>query len=242
MVASFQESCDGGDILVMVKRKEQPSRRLGRTTHGPALLLLLLVPAALAQKSGSTTTTTGNTSWSTSTNSSTNSTSSSTNWREYYYNAPLHPNRNVNYSSHALRLRTDLLDASRYDKAVVATSNLRNVSYVRTSAGTDVSMQIRFFKVDAVEAALGTLRVKVWWRSSWADTRLAWDPAEYGGITEIKMFASTFADPETTECASELAPGAVMWTRCLATLTTFAACSCAASGCQTSPCTTTGKA
>ena len=33
-------------------------------------------------------------------------------------------------------------------------------------AGTDVSLQIRFFKIESVDLATGKLRVRVWWRMS----------------------------------------------------------------------------
>jgi nicotinic acetylcholine receptor len=54
-----------------------------------------------------------------------------------------------------------------------------------SDAGTDVYMQIRFFKVQEVAAADGKMTLKVWYRQSWKDTRLAWDPAEYGGVDTI---------------------------------------------------------
>ena len=62
-----------------------------------------------------------------------------------------------------------------------------------TRAGTDVSMQIRFYKVVKVNQATGLMEVKVWFRLSWVDRRLAWDPADYGGVS---YYSIPTASPE----------------------------------------------
>ena len=89
-------------------------------------------------------------------------------------------NKLASYTSWATTLHDDLLKG--YQKAVPPRSK-RNVSY--SAAGTDVQLQLRFFKVESVTPAAGQMRTKVWWRSWWADERLSWDPNLYGGITEI---------------------------------------------------------
>ena len=105
------------------------------------------------------------------------------------------PDRRANYSHYAALLTNDLLDD--YVKSVPPTSNQRLTNL--SDAGTDVSLQIRFFKIESIEAANGKLRIKSWLRTSWTDTRLSWDPADYGGITQIRLQASSFSDPETSD-------------------------------------------
>lgn len=108
---------------------------------------------------------------------------------------PMNPNNiGPNYTLHASRLYDDLLE--NYNKAVPPMSS-RLVNY--SAAGTDVMLNLRFWKVDAVDVAAGHLRVKVWWRSKWQDQRLAWDPADYGGITVFPVHAASFADPELSD-------------------------------------------
>ena len=75
------------------------------------------------------------------------------------------------YTANATRLRAHLL--SGYDPKV-APESTRVGNY--SAAGADVSMQIRFFKVESVKASDGNMRLKVWLRMSWTDERLAWDP------------------------------------------------------------------
>ena len=81
--------------------------------------------------------------------------------------------KHASYSHQATRLRAHLLDG--YDKAVPPNAT----RFPRfTQAGTDVYVQIRLMKVEAVETTHGRMRLKVWWRSSWSDPRLAWEPSE----------------------------------------------------------------
>ncbi|CAJ1376545.1 unnamed protein product [Effrenium voratum] len=94
----------------------------------------------------------------------------------------------------ATRLRSALL--SQYDSVVPPISD-RLVNY--SGAGTDVGMQIRFFKVDMVAAATGHMRLKVWVRLSWVDQRLSWDPADYGNITQVVFRAGGLTDAENSE-------------------------------------------
>lgn len=47
--------------------------------------------------------------------------------------------------------------------------------------------------------SLSDRQFKVWFRLRWKDTRLSWDPAGYGGITEVRFAAASFSMPEDTE-------------------------------------------
>ena len=68
-----------------------------------------------------------------------------------------HPNFQESFSSHASALHSHLL--SSYSPAI-APSSPRDVN-ASSAAGTDVSMQIRFFKVDTIDAAHGKVSIKV---------------------------------------------------------------------------------
>ena len=89
------------------------------------------------------------------------------------------------YTPTASRLRADLLQA--YDKFTPPTATRTAESGTTSRAGTDVGLQVRFFKVQEVRANEGVMRLKVWVRMEWSDTRLAWDPAAYDGIEQVTM-------------------------------------------------------
>ena len=91
-------------------------------------------------------------------------------------------------------LRATLLDG--YDKISPPIST-RLVDY--SEAGTDVTLNIRFFKIEGVDQSGGTMSIKVWWRMRWDDERLAWDPSAYGGITKLSFAAADSTDLENTE-------------------------------------------
>mmetsp|Transcript_54036 Transcript_54036/g.126832 ORF Transcript_54036/g.126832 Transcript_54036/m.126832 type:complete len:689 (-) Transcript_54036:31-2097(-) len=98
------------------------------------------------------------------------------------------------FSREATRLRVDLLQ--NYDKVVPPESDrLENYS----GAGTDVEMQINFFKVQGVDASTGQMRLKVWVRMGWIDQRLSWDPAEYGNISQVHFLSRHNTDRENSE-------------------------------------------
>ena len=63
-----------------------------------------------------------------------------------------------------------------------------------SASGTDVEVQIRFFKIMEVDPANGAMRLKVWLRMFWTDERLAWDPAAYGNVTTTYYQAGHFAN------------------------------------------------
>ena len=100
----------------------------------------------------------------------------------------------VAYTDHASRLRADLL--RDYDSVVPPRSE-RDVDY--SKAGTDVALEIRIFKVQGVDASLGQMRLKVWVRMSWTDSRLSWDPAAYGNITTTHFRTQHASNAENTE-------------------------------------------
>ena len=107
---------------------------------------------------------------------------------------PYGANRRMEYTQYATQLHEDLLTG--YNKAV-APRSVRRVNY--SEAGTDVLLQLRFFKVESVSPSNGRLAMKVWWRYSWSDLRLSWDPSHYGDVRELKFHAADLSDPETTD-------------------------------------------
>ena len=104
------------------------------------------------------------------------------------------PNFVSAYSAHATQLRSDLLAA--YDKVAPPTST-RHVNY--SEAGTDVELNVRFYKLDSVDVSTGRVSLKVWFRLRWRDTRLSWQPEAYGGITLVRFQGASFAMPEDSE-------------------------------------------
>lgn len=112
----------------------------------------------------------------------------------FTYGAVTNPNYLAAYTSHATALRAALL--ANYDKGAPPTSQ-RAVDY--SEAGTDVQLNVRFYKLDEVNVASGTISYKVWFRLRWIDSRLAWDPAQYGGITEVRFQGASYSAPEDSE-------------------------------------------
>ena len=109
------------------------------------------------------------------------------------------PNFRADANLHSARLRADILARPSCDKQIPPTSNRSATGSDFSGSGTDVFMQVRFFKVQTVEAALGTMQLKVWMRMQWVDTRLAWDPADYGNITTTFFQAMNYAGAEENE-------------------------------------------
>ena len=72
------------------------------------------------------------------------------------------------YTNHASTLHTSLLIG--YVKTAPPVSE-RRVSY--SKIGTDVKMQIRFYKMQTIDATLGQLECRVWMRLWWTDARLS---------------------------------------------------------------------
>jgi hypothetical protein len=92
----------------------------------------------------------------------------------------------LSYTGHATVLQAQLLNG--YQINLPPPSTVRSTSRTTTSlAGTDVSIQLRVFKVTAVDAAHGLMSLKVWMRYRWRDERLAWNETEHGGISMVAM-------------------------------------------------------
>ena len=111
-------------------------------------------------------------------------------------------NNKYNANDHAARLRADILGSPLYDALVPPTSDRKetqNEAGHYSDSGTDVQVGIRFFKVEAVKAAEASMRLKVWVRMAWKDLRLAWTPADYGGITETFYRADQSIGSEASE-------------------------------------------
>jgi hypothetical protein len=106
------------------------------------------------------------------------------------------PDFRPNATIEGARLRADLLES--YDKWMPPTSDRSAYGTEYSQAGTDVRMQIRFFKLNEVQAAAGSMSLKVWNRMYWQDTRLSWDPADYSGLESTYFFTDP-ADPDPSE-------------------------------------------
>jgi hypothetical protein len=135
----------------------------------------------------------------------------------------------ADYAEHSTRLQADLL--SGYNTNVPGNVSERSPLRVALSdAGTDVKLQIRIFKVVNVAAAQGQMSLKVWYRLSWIDERLAWDESAYGGIQKIVLstdmpqelwipdvqpYNSLAPISETLEMADAIvsSDGSVFWSR-----------------------------
>lgn len=65
--------------------------------------------------------------------------------------------------------------------------------------GTDVDVEIRVFKIEEVQLATSFLDLKVWVRLGWRDPRLAWEPSEFGNVTEVFYAAHDTVDLEQNE-------------------------------------------
>ena len=73
-------------------------------------------------------------------------------------------------------------------KAEVPPMSIRTTTHPSPNAGgTDVQVQLRVFKVDSLDQSAGHLKMKCWFRLWWHDLRLSWNPADFGGITEIQV-------------------------------------------------------
>ena len=108
------------------------------------------------------------------------------------------PNYRADANLHIQRLRRDIFNGP-YDRHVAPTSNRAASGSSYSASGTDVFMQVRFFKVMEVAAAEGSMRLKVWMRMRWVDTRLAWNPADYGGVSTIYFTGTNFQGAEENE-------------------------------------------
>ena len=106
-------------------------------------------------------------------------------------------------NEYVAKLRADVLGRSYYDRRVPPTSDRSTTASGEagyySGSGTDVQLSIRFFKVEAVEPASATMRLKVWVRMKWKDNRLAWDPLAYGNVTQAFFEADQSMGSEASE-------------------------------------------
>ena len=99
------------------------------------------------------------------------------------------------YTDYATTLKAALL--ASYDKTVVASSvDRRDDSLDYSGAGTVVKMQVRFFKIDDVDPGTGSMQVKIWLRMRWQDSRLSWEPGQWGNVTELAFNHPKLEEPE----------------------------------------------
>ena len=101
----------------------------------------------------------------------------------------------ADFTARATSLRSTLL--SGYDKSVPASGpRLWYDGYNHTAeGGTDVAVQVRFFKVDWVDPTTGSMKVKVWLRMKWIDTRLSWDPQQHN-LSRLQFNNPYLEEPE----------------------------------------------
>lgn len=116
-----------------------------------------------------------------------------------YVSAEFEPNYRADANIHLARLRRDIFSRPEFDRIVPPTSNRSASGADYSDSGTDVSIQVRFFKVQRVKAAEGSMQLKVWLRMAWADTRLAWNASEYSGLTTAYFQGENFAGSEANE-------------------------------------------
>ena len=99
------------------------------------------------------------------------------------------------YTDYATTLKAALL--ASYDKTVVASSvDRRDDGLDYSGAGTVVKMQVRFFKIDDVDPGTGSMQVKIWLRMRWQDSRLSWEPGQWGNVTELAFNHPKLEEPE----------------------------------------------
>lgn len=114
------------------------------------------------------------------------------------------PNFQPESNRWSARVRADVMGRADFDPIVAPISN-RSLTVSNTGvghysdSGTDVLVSVRFFKVEAVKPAEGSMRLKVWLRTTWVDDRLAWDPASFGGVTETYYRVDQSIGSEATE-------------------------------------------
>ena len=115
------------------------------------------------------------------------------------------PNFGADASLHQQAIRENVTGRAGFSKIVPPKSNRSKtldpfeVGTTLTDAGTDVSLQIRFFKVQSIKAAEGWMQLKVWFRMRWVDERLSWNPSDFGGVTQTFFQGVAFPGAEENE-------------------------------------------
>ena len=112
---------------------------------------------------------------------------------------PFAPDYRADANLHVAAIRQEVLARPTFSKIVAPTSNRSETGTSYSDSGTDVFMQIRFFKVQAVAASEGAMRLKIWFRLWWKDTRLAWNASEHGGVSTVYYQADQIAGGEENE-------------------------------------------
>ena len=98
------------------------------------------------------------------------------------------------YTDRVTALKAHLLES--YDKSVVPRSRRSTSPRQPSKAGTDVGIQIRFFKIDMIDPLAGAMRVKIWLRMRWTDDRLSWKPSDWGNLTYMYVNHPLFEECE----------------------------------------------
>lgn len=94
------------------------------------------------------------------------------------------PNFRRSNTEHGSAIRDFIFVNRSYDAAVPPASDRAASGTTYAASGTDVELSIRMFKIINVDAAAGSIVVKVWVRMWWSDLRLAWDADAFGGVDE----------------------------------------------------------
>ena len=104
------------------------------------------------------------------------------------------PNSGRDYSRWATKLTQDLLEDYEITAPPTSDRSCTNLEPGEScsQAGTEVLLRPRFFKILNVDLINGQMSLKLWLRMSWYDTRLAWNPSEYGNITQLRLNAESF--------------------------------------------------
>ena len=128
--------------------------------------------------------------------------------------ATLTGDNGINYHLNVAAIRRHIL-SSNYDGAedaeklltiIPPASNRSAESYIiegenqtYSLAGTLVYVGVRIFNIASVDITNNEIKLKVWFRLQWQDDRLAWDPAQFGGVRLIQMRANGLTDAELSE-------------------------------------------
>ena len=113
------------------------------------------------------------------------------------------PNQRYGANDYVAQIRAAVMSRANFD-GLVAPKSDRSVTASTeagyySASGTDVKLSIRFFKVEQVDPATATMRLKVWVRMTWKDDRLAWDPQAYGGVNQTYYRADQSIGSEASE-------------------------------------------
>ena len=118
--------------------------------------------------------------------------------------AEFSPNYRTDMSIHAQDIRDFVLNRPGFSKITPPTGN-RSIVYLEgqepqySGSGCDVRMQLRLFKVLEVKPAQGAMILKVWLRMYWQDSRLAWDPSQFGNVSRTFFQTAGFSGAEDSE-------------------------------------------